>query len=76
MNVIELLADLKAQHAETEARAGELRDQIERLTATLDETEARLTDLATTAKAIAELAPDGGGEPEPAEKSTAYQATS
>lgn len=73
MNVTELLADLRAQHDETTARAGELRGQIEHLTASLAETEARLTELATTRKVIAELAPDGG-EPEPPETSTAYQA--
>ncbi|SCD31944.1 hypothetical protein GA0115245_10231, partial [Streptomyces sp. di188] len=33
MNVIELLADLQAQHDETAARAGELRDQTEHVTA-------------------------------------------
>ncbi|NXY96785.1 hypothetical protein HYE82_20835 [Streptomyces sp. BR123] len=48
MNVIEFLADLQAQHDEATARAGELRGQIEHLTATLAETEARLADLATT----------------------------
>ncbi|WP_340373755.1 hypothetical protein U5640_43970 [Streptomyces sp. SS7] len=32
MNVIELLADLQAQHRETAARAGEPRDQIQHLT--------------------------------------------
>lgn len=57
MNVLELLADLQAQHEKATARAGELRDQIEHLTAALAEIEARLTDLATTRKVIAELAP-------------------
>ena len=57
MNITELLADLQAQHDKTTARAGELRDQIEHLTAALAETEARLADLATTRKVIAELAP-------------------
>ncbi|WP_030565113.1 hypothetical protein [Streptomyces aureocirculatus] len=63
MNVVELLADLQAQHDETTARADELRDQIEHLTAAgagagaETETEARLADLATTRKVIAELAP-------------------
>ncbi|MDF2268111.1 hypothetical protein P2Q00_22115 [Streptomyces coacervatus] len=66
MNVIELLADLQAQHDKTTARAGELRDQIEHLTAALTETEARLADLATTRKVAAELAP-AGGEPAPPE---------
>ncbi|OII64820.1 hypothetical protein BJP40_19200 [Streptomyces sp. CC53] len=73
MNVSELLADLQAQIDETTARAGGLRDQIEHLTAALAETEARLADLATTAKVIAELAP-AGGEPDPPETNTAYQA--
>lgn len=59
MNVIELLADLQAQHDETTARARELRDQIEHLTATQTETEARLADLATTRKVIAERVPSG-----------------
>ncbi|MFG2136577.1 hypothetical protein [Streptomyces sp. NPDC048650] len=70
MNVIELLADLWAQHDETTARAGELRDQIEHLTAALAETEARLADLATTRKVIAQRVPPGT-EPDPP---TAYQA--
>lgn len=73
MNIIELLADLQTQHDETTARASELRDQIEHLSATLAETEARLAELATTRKVIAELAP-AGGEPEPPETNTAYQA--
>ncbi|WP_432159104.1 hypothetical protein [Streptomyces sp. bgisy153] len=72
MNVIELLADLQAQHDETAARAGELRDQIQHLTAALAETEARLADLATTRKVIAELAPAGGHAPP--ETNTVYQA--
>ncbi|WP_329012138.1 hypothetical protein [Streptomyces sp. NBC_00690] len=63
MNVIELLADLQPQHDESTARAGEPRDQIEHLTATLAETEARLADLATTRKVIAELAPGRGPRP-------------
>ncbi|MDX3696326.1 hypothetical protein PV726_39690 [Streptomyces europaeiscabiei] len=57
MNIIELLADHQARHDETRARAGELHDQIEHLTATLAENEARLADLATTQKAIVELVP-------------------
>ncbi|MCX4419353.1 hypothetical protein [Streptomyces mirabilis] len=73
MNIIELLADLQARHDETTARAGELHDQIEHLTATLAETEARLADLATTQKVIAELVPTGI-EPDPPESPTAYQA--
>ncbi|MGW6404137.1 hypothetical protein [Streptomyces sp. NPDC055134] len=73
MNIAELLTDLQTQHDDTTFRAGELRDQIEHLTATLAETEARLTDLATTRKVITELAP-AGGEPELPESPTAYQA--
>ncbi|RSS29981.1 MULTISPECIES: hypothetical protein [unclassified Streptomyces] len=73
MNVTELLAGLQAQHDETTARAGELRDQNQHSTAALAETEGRLADLATTAKAVAELAP-AGGDPDPPETNTAYQA--
>ncbi|MEV7892564.1 hypothetical protein, partial [Streptomyces sp. NPDC088357] len=73
MTIIELLAGLQAQHDETTARAGELRDQIEHLTAALAEAEARLVDLATTRKVITELAP-AGEDPDPPETSTAYQA--
>jgi chromosome segregation ATPase len=73
VNVIELLADLQAKHDETAARAGELREQIQHLTTTLAETEARLADLATTRKVITELAP-AGGQPAPPETNTAYQA--
>ncbi|WP_327722311.1 hypothetical protein OG381_48230 [Streptomyces sp. NBC_00490] len=72
MNVTELLADLQAQHDETAARTGELRDQIEHLTAALAETEARLADLVTARKVIAELAPVGG-EPDRPETNTTYQ---
>ncbi|MFF4507591.1 hypothetical protein [Streptomyces sp. NPDC001401] len=73
MNIADLLAGLQAQHDETMARAGELRDQIEHLTAALAETEVRLADLATAHKVIAELAPTQD-EPEPPETNTAYQA--
>ena len=73
MNVIELLADLQARHEEAATRTGELRDQIEHLTAALAEAEARLAELTTTRKVIAELAPTGA-EPEPPKPTTAYQA--
>ncbi|WP_329296007.1 hypothetical protein [Streptomyces sp. NBC_01455] len=73
MNVTELVMDLQAQQDETTARAGELRDQIVHLTAALAETEARLADLATTRKVIAELVPAGEGT-EPSESTTTYQA--
>ncbi|MGW1093973.1 hypothetical protein ACWD4L_49550, partial [Streptomyces sp. NPDC002596] len=73
MNITELLLDLQARYDEATAKASELRDQIEHFTAALTETEARLSDLATTRKVIAELAPTGT-EPDPPESSTAYQA--
>ncbi|WP_406391155.1 hypothetical protein OG806_07155 [Streptomyces sp. NBC_00882] len=72
MNVIELLAHLQAQH-KTTARAGELRDQIQHLTAALTETEARLADLVTTRKVIAELAPTQEDSEAP-ETNSVYQA--
>ncbi|WP_371644205.1 hypothetical protein [Streptomyces mirabilis] len=72
MNITELLKDVQTRHDEATALAGELRDQIEHLTAALTETEARLADLATTRKVIAELAPIGD-EPDPLETTTAYQ---
>ncbi|MER6102770.1 hypothetical protein ABT115_10705 [Streptomyces sp. NPDC001832] len=43
------------------------------MTAALAETEARLADLATTRKVMAELAP-AGSQPAPLETNTAYQA--
>lgn len=73
MNITELLAGLQAQHDETTVRADELRGQIEHLTAALAETDARLADLTTTRKVIAELAP-AGEDSEPPETNTAYQA--
>ncbi|MEV0694759.1 hypothetical protein [Streptomyces sp. NPDC050388] len=73
MNVTELLAGLQTQHDEATARAGELRSQIEHLTAALAETEARLAELATARKVISEAAP-AGTKPDPPETSTAYQA--
>jgi phage-related minor tail protein len=73
VNITDLLTDLQSQYDETTVRAGELRDQIEHLTATLAETEARLADLDTTRKVITELAP-AGEDSEPAESTTAYQA--
>ncbi|MDP9614469.1 MULTISPECIES: hypothetical protein [Streptomyces] len=74
MNIAEILADLQAQHDETAARAGELRHRTAHLAAALTETEARLADLATTRKAIAELAPAGGSESGPPGTNTTYQA--
>ncbi|MCX4784396.1 hypothetical protein [Streptomyces sp. NBC_01264] len=72
MNVAELLAGLQTQHDEATARVGELRGQIEHLTAALAETEARLADLTTTRKVVTELAPTAD-EPDPTETNTAYQ---
>ncbi|WP_176741089.1 hypothetical protein [Streptomyces agglomeratus] len=72
MNVSELLAYLQTQQDEATTRAAELRGQIEHLTAALAESEARLTDLATTRIIITEAAP-AGAEPDPPEANTAYQ---
>ncbi|MCH0566885.1 hypothetical protein [Streptomyces sp. MUM 2J] len=73
MNILEFLAGLQTQHERAMARAGELRDQIQHLTAALAETEARLTDLATTRKVIAELAP-AQEDSEAPETNSVYQA--
>lgn len=73
MNVIELLAHLKAQHDKTTARAGELRDQIQHLSAALTETEARLASLVSARKVIAELAPIQEDSEAP-ETNSVYQA--
>ena len=75
MNVPELLAGLQTQHDEATARAEDLRGQIEHLTAALAGTEARLTELATTRKVIAELVPAGDEtEPDTPHTKTTYQA--
>ncbi|MFE7425439.1 hypothetical protein [Streptomyces sp. NPDC057545] len=73
MNVIELLADLQARQDEATARAGELRDQIEHLTAALAEAEARLAELTTAQRVVSELVPTGT-EPDTPEQATTYQA--
>ncbi|GHH57422.1 hypothetical protein [Streptomyces candidus] len=73
MNITELLAGIQVQQDECTARAVELRGQIAHLTASLAESEARLADLATAQKVVADLAP-AGDEPEPPETNTAYQA--
>lgn len=57
MNVHELLRLLQTEHDETAAHADHLREQIERLTTTLAETEARLADLVATRKVIDGLTP-------------------
>ncbi|MFF4410174.1 hypothetical protein [Streptomyces sp. NPDC001404] len=59
MNVAELLAGLQDQHDEVTGRAAELRGRNEHLTAAPAETEARLADLDTARKVIAETAPAG-----------------
>ncbi|MET7781195.1 type IV toxin-antitoxin system AbiEi family antitoxin domain-containing protein [Streptomyces sp. NPDC005388] len=72
MNVHELLRLLQTEHDETAAQADNLREQIERLTTALAETEARLAELAATRKVI-----DGFTPPDhataPAETATVYQ---
>ena len=73
MNSTELLAALQAQQDEVTAWAGELRDRVKHFTAALTETEARLADLATARKVIAELTP-AAAEPDPPGQATAYQA--
>ncbi|MER5348159.1 hypothetical protein ABT030_49585 [Streptomyces mirabilis] len=72
MNVIELLADLQIRQDAAATRAGEPREQNEHLNAALAEAEARLAELVTTRKVIAELAPTGT-ESEPPELTTTYQ---
>ncbi|WP_042425480.1 hypothetical protein [Streptacidiphilus anmyonensis] len=72
MNVTELLRLLQAEHDETAARADSLREQIDRLTTGLVETEARLDELTATRKVIDGLTPPDH-EPAPAEDTTVYQ---
>ncbi|CAL9331013.1 hypothetical protein SUDANB106_00072 [Streptomyces sp. enrichment culture] len=57
MNVHGLLRLLQTEHDETAQRADNLREQIERLTTALAETEARLAEFAATRKVIDGLAP-------------------
>lgn len=71
MNVTELLRLLQTEHDETAARADGLREQIEHLTSTLTEVEARLTEIVTTRKVIDGLTlPDRAQAPE--EPATTY----
>ncbi|MEU1459056.1 PspA/IM30 family protein [Streptomyces avermitilis] len=72
MNVSELLRLLQTEHDETAARADHLREQIERLTTDLAETEARLAELAATRKVIDGLTPPDHAAA-PAETATVYQ---
>ncbi|MFB6909352.1 hypothetical protein ACFCWB_34250 [Streptomyces bacillaris] len=73
MSITELLVDPHIRENEATTRADELRNQIAHLTAVLTQTEARLADLATTRKIIAEPTPTGT-EPDPPKSSTTYQA--
>ncbi|MER8003966.1 hypothetical protein [Streptomyces sp. NPDC095613] len=72
MNVSELLRLLQTEHDEITARADNLREQIERLTTALAQTEARLTELAATRKVIDGLTPPDH-EPASAKTDTVYQ---
>ncbi|MFY1675600.1 hypothetical protein [Streptomyces sp. WMMC905] len=72
MNVFELLRLLQTEHDKTTAHTDDLREQIDRLTTALVETEARLAELATTRKVIDSLAPPDY-EPAPADTATVYQ---
>jgi ribosomal protein L17 len=61
VNVHELLRLLQTDHDETAQRADSLREQIERLTASLAETEVRLAELTATRKVIDGLTPPDHG---------------
>ncbi|MGW0497257.1 type IV toxin-antitoxin system AbiEi family antitoxin domain-containing protein [Streptomyces sp. NPDC003007] len=74
MNVHELLRLLQTEHDENAARADNLREQIERLTTALAETEARLAELAATRKVIDGLTPpDHTTAPAETATATVYQ---
>ncbi|EDY52580.1 hypothetical protein [Streptomyces clavuligerus] len=74
MNVSELLRLLQTEHDETAAQAGNLREQIERLTTALKETEDRLAELAATRKVIDGLtSPGHATAPAEAATATVYQ---
>lgn len=74
MNVHELLRLLQTEHDETAARADHLREQIERLTTTLAEAEARLAELTATRKVIDGLTPpDHATAPTETATATVYQ---
>jgi hypothetical protein len=72
VDVTELLRLLRAEHDETASRADSLREQIEQLTSTLAEVQARLAEIVTTGKVIDSLAlPDRA--PAPEGSATIYQ---
>ncbi|MEV5205802.1 hypothetical protein [Streptomyces sp. NPDC053720] len=74
MNISELLRLLQTEHDETAARADNLREQIERLTTALAETEARVAELAATRKVIDGLIPpDHAAAPAETATATVYQ---
>lgn len=72
MKVHELLRLLQTEHDDTAASADHLREQIERLTTDLAETEARLAELTATRKVIDSLSPPSHATA-PAETATIYQ---
>ncbi|WP_327170168.1 hypothetical protein OG471_00880 [Streptomyces sp. NBC_01336] len=75
MNVTQLLADILTRHEAATARAEELQEQIDHLTAALAETGARLTELDIARKVIEQTAPEATEPgPTPTDMSTAYQA--
>nr|WP_237419198.1 type IV toxin-antitoxin system AbiEi family antitoxin domain-containing protein [Kitasatospora sp. SID7827] len=63
---------LQAEHDETAARAHSLHEQIDRLTAALADTEARLAELTATRKVIDDLTPPDH-EPTPSDTDIVYQ---
>ncbi|MEU0939046.1 type IV toxin-antitoxin system AbiEi family antitoxin domain-containing protein [Embleya sp. NPDC005971] len=74
MNVADLLRSLQTEHDETAAHADNLRERIERLTAALAETEARLDEFAATRRVIDGLTPpDHATDPAETATATAYQ---
>jgi hypothetical protein len=74
VNVHELLRLLQTEHDDTVARADHLREQIERHTTALAQTEARLAELAATRKVIDGLTPpDHPTAPAETATATVYQ---
>lgn len=72
MNVAELLRRLQAEQDTATARAEDLQQQIDDLTAALAQARARLDELRTACKVVEDItAPDE--EPQPAEAPDTYQ---